>query len=127
MHRDVARSLAVLRRRGDDPRVIAQNLIEFWAVATRPIADNGLGIIAAQAAREVTRLKTLFGILPDTADILPQWEQLVVKHQALGKQVHDTRLIAAMHVHGITHLLTFNTADFKRYDGITVVSPSSVK
>lgn len=127
MHRDVARSLAVLRGRGDDPRVIAQNLIEFWAVATRPIADNGLGITAAQAAREVTRLKTLFGILPDTADILPQWEQLVVKHQVLGKQVHDTRLIAAMHVHRITHLLTFNTADFKRYDGITVVNPSSVE
>ena len=31
-----------------------------------------------------------------------------------------------MKVHGITHLLTFNTADFKRYDGITVVNPSSV-
>ncbi len=127
MHSDVARSLTVLSRRGDDPRVIAQNLIEFWAVATRPIADNGLGITSAQAARELTRLKTLFGILPDTADILPQWEQLVVKHQVLGKQVHDTRLVAAMKVHGITHLLTFNTGDFKRYDGITVVNPSSVE
>jgi len=31
-----------------------------------------------------------------------------------------------MNVHKVTHLLTFNTADFKRYDGISVVSPSSV-
>ena len=31
-----------------------------------------------------------------------------------------------MNTHRITHLLTFNTDDFKRYDGITVVNPSSV-
>ena len=123
---DVARCVAVLATRGDELRVIAQNLIEFWAVATRPIADNGLGITVAQAAQELTKLKTLFGILPDTADILPQWEQLGVKHQVLGKQVHDARLVAAMNVHNITHLLTFNTNDFKRYEGITVVNPSSV-
>ena len=95
MYGDVSRAVSVLLNRGDDLCAIAQNLIEFWAVAT--------------------------------ADILSEWEQLVVKHQVLGKQVHDTRLIAAMHVHGITHLLTFNTADFKRYDGITVVNPSSVE
>jgi predicted nucleic acid-binding protein len=127
MHSDVARSLAVLRRRGDELKVIAQNLIEVWAVATRPIANNGLGITVAQAAQELTKLKTLFGILPDTADILPEWEQLVVKHQVLGKQVYDARLVAAMKVHNVTHLLTFNTDDFKRYDGITVVDPTDVK
>lgn len=127
MYGDVARSLAVLATRGDELRVIAQNLIEFWAVATRSIADNGVGITAAQAVQELTKLKTLFGVLPDTADILPQWERLVVKHQVLGKQVHDTRLVVAMKVHGITHLLTFNIDDFKRYDEITVVNPSSVE
>ena len=32
-----------------------------------------------------------------------------------------------MQAHGITHLLTFNTADFKRYtDIITVIAPSDV-
>jgi predicted nucleic acid-binding protein len=127
MYGDVVRSLAVLATRRDELSVIAQNLIEFWAVATRPIADNGLGITVAQAAKEVKKLKTLFSILPDTADILPQWEQLVVQHQVLGKQVHDTRLVAAMTVHKLTHLLTFNTDDFKRYDGITVVNPSSIE
>jgi len=28
--------------------------------------------------------------------------------------------------HGVTHLLTFNTDDFKRYSGISVISPSQV-
>ena len=127
MHSDVARSLAVLKSGGDELRIIAQNLIEFWAVATRPLVSNGLGITVAEAVQELAELKTLFAILADTSDILPQWEQLVVKHQVLGRQVYDARLVAAMKVHNVTHLLTFNTSDFKRYDGITVVSPSSVK
>lgn len=126
MYDDVTRALAVLATRGDELRVIAQNLIEFWAVATRPITDNGLGITVAEAAQELTKLKTLFVVLPDTADILPQWEQLVAKHQVMGKQAHDARLVAAMLVHKVTHLLTFNIADFKRYSEITVVSPSSL-
>gem|GEM_PF-5272602 len=32
-----------------------------------------------------------------------------------------------MTVYNITHLLTFNTDDFKRYDKITVVDPTDVK
>ena len=30
-----------------------------------------------------------------------------------------------MHVHQVTHLLTFNTRDFVRYTGITPVQPQS--
>ncbi len=29
--------------------------------------------------------------------------------------VHDARLTAAMLVHGLTHILTFNISDFARY------------
>jgi predicted nucleic acid-binding protein len=104
----------------------SQNLIEFWAVATRPIANNGLGLSIAQTEEELTNLKRLFKLLPNTADILPEWEQLVVKRQVLGKQAHDARLVAAMKVHNVTHLLTFNTDDFKRYDEITVVNPQNI-
>jgi len=127
MYGDVARSVSILASRRDELHVVAQNLIEFWAVATRPIMNNGLGLAITQAEQELTKLKALFTILPDTADILPQWEQLVVKHQVLSKQAHDARLVAAMLVHRVTHLLTFNIADFKRYSEITVVSPSAVQ
>lgn len=106
--------------------IFSQNLIEFWAVATRPIANNGLGLSIAQTEEELTNLKRLFKLLPDTADILPEWEQLVVKHQVLGKQAHDARLVAAMNVHSVTHLLTFNTEDFQRYSEITVVNPQNI-
>lgn len=126
MYGDTARAVNILLAREDALFVIAQNLIEFWAVATRPIANNGLGLTIARATQEITKFKALFAILPDTADILPEWEQLVVKYQVLGKQVYDTRLVAAMRVHNLTHLLTFNIADFKRFTAITAVSPQSI-
>lgn len=119
MSGNVNHVVRVLFARGDELFVIAQNLIEFWAVATRPIANNGLGLTVAQAAQELSKLKVLFVILPDTAYILPEWEQLVVNHKVFGKQVYDARLVAAMIVHNVAHLLTFNTADFKRFTTIT--------
>jgi predicted nucleic acid-binding protein len=123
---DVARAVRILLARKEELCVIAQNLIEFWAVATRPIANNGLGLTIAQAARELTTLKQGLLILPDSAAILPQWERLVVKHDVIGRQVYDARLVAAMNVHNITHLLTFNTADFRRFSGITTLSPATI-
>jgi hypothetical protein len=36
------------------------------------------------------------------------------------------RIVAAMLVHGITQLLTFNADDFKRFSDIVVLSPTGV-
>jgi predicted nucleic acid-binding protein len=103
-----------------------QNLIEFWAVATRPASSNGLDLTVDETARQIGKLKALFTLLPDSSDIFGEWEHLVLQHQVSGKQAHDARLVAAMKVHNVTHLLTFNIPDFKRFTGITVVSPTNV-
>jgi predicted nucleic acid-binding protein len=101
-------------------------LYEFWVVATRPVAGNGLGLSAAEASAELARLRALFPLLLDTPAIFAEWERLVNVHQVLGKNAHDARLVAAMVVHGLTHILTFNTADFSRFPGITVIDPATV-
>ena len=48
----------------------------------------------------------------------------------VGKQVHDARLVAVCHVHGVTNLLTFNVAHFAplaRFGaGVMIVDPASV-
>jgi predicted nucleic acid-binding protein len=74
----------------------------------------------------MTGLRTRFRLLDDTPAILPEWERLVVAHSVLGKNAHDARLVAAMRVHGVTHLLTFNDGDFRRFAGITVLTPASI-
>ncbi|MEH2389143.1 MAG: PIN domain-containing protein [Nostoc sp.] len=125
MHFDTQRAILMLKRQGELLYIIPQNLIEFWAVATRPINSNGLGLSTAQAVQETEKLKKIFILHLDTPAIFSEWESLIVKYQVMGKQVHDARLVAAMITHQITHILTFNIDDFKRFSAIVVVDPRS--
>lgn len=118
--------LLALRNQGESLSIFPQNLIEFWAVATRSQASNGLGRSIDGPKIELDSLKHLFVVLPDTDGIFSEWERLVVRYRVAGKQVHDARLVAAMLVHRVTHLLTFNTDDFKRFNEITVVNPQNI-
>ena len=126
MESQAANSIELLLRHREILVITPQNLIEFWCVATRPEVNNGLGISINETVRRLESFKRVLVLLPDTDSIFSEWEQLVVRYQVSGKQVYDARLVASMNTHRITHLLTFNTDDFKRYDGITVVNPSSV-
>ncbi|HAZ45864.1 MAG TPA: PIN domain nuclease [Cyanobacteria bacterium UBA11369] len=126
MHGDAENAYTMLREQNQVLCVVPQNLIEFWAVATRPTSANGLGLTIEEAAHESSLLKSLYTLKSDTPEIYTTWEQLVIKYQVRGKQVHDTRLVAAMVVHQITHLLTFNTDDFKRFTEITTVDPRQI-
>lgn len=122
----VERAVRVLRTRNETLNVTAQNLIEFWAVAIRPISANGLGMTIEMASRELTVLKRLFSLLPETASIFEEWERLVATHRVSGKDAHDARIVAAMNVHGVTRIPTFNVHDFARYPHISTVHPESV-
>lgn len=118
--------LQTLLKRGETVCIFPQIFYELWVVATRPTTQNGLGLDAAQIGKEIAQLKSVLTLLPDIPPIYFAWEMLVTQHAVLGRNAHDTRIVAAMQVHGITHLLTFNTGDFKRYTGITVIAPDQV-
>ena len=121
--RTVRRALVALRREGVQLCVAPQNFVEFWAVATRPVDANGLGMSGAWAAVQLKRMKRLFLVLAENVDVQPEWERLVVQHGVAGKKVHDAKLVATMNVHNVSRILTFNTDDFSRYPGVVAVSP----
>ena len=104
----------------------AQNLIEFWAAATRPAGENGLGMSIEAVIQELTAIKRLFSLLPEIP-VLKEWEQLVATYSILGRGTHDARLAAPMKLQGISHILTFNADDFNRYRDIVVVDPMTVR
>ncbi|MEA5577101.1 type II toxin-antitoxin system VapC family toxin [Anabaena sp. UHCC 0451] len=126
MHLDTQRAILTLKKQGEFLCIIPQNIIEFWAVATRPLDKNGLGLSITQAEEESAKLKKIFILELDIPQIFTEWESLVIQYQVMGKQVHDARLVGAMLAHNITHLLTFNADDFKRFSDIVVVDPRSV-
>lgn len=112
--------------RGDEVFLTPHNLIEFWNVATRPQDVNGLGLSPAETAAKVERLEAIFPLALDTLAVYPVWRSLVTSANIIGVRVHDARLVAVMQVHGLTHLLTFDTGDFQCFNGITVVHPQDV-
>ena len=119
-------AIKLLLSRGETLCVFPQNLYEFWVIATRPALQNGFGLTPADAEIQIEEFETLFSLRRDTPAIYDEWRNLVTQHSVLGKNAHDTRIVAAMKIHSVPHLLTFNTDDFKRYSGISVISPSQV-
>jgi predicted nucleic acid-binding protein len=125
LHPRVRAAVRTLRAEGHSLRATPQNCVEFWNVATRPADKNGLGLVPAEADRLLRLVERLFPVLPDVPAVYRQWRQLVVLFDVSGVQVHDARLVAAMTVHSVTHILTLNGTDFIRYRvlGIVAVDP----
>ncbi len=124
LHREAVDAVRRLTEQGHLLHIVPQNLYEFWVVATRPASVNGLGKTTAEALVDLTNLKGLFLWLDDSPLIYGVWEGVVTGTPIVGKNAHDTRLVAAMTVHGLTHRLTYNTHDFRQYLGITAITPS---
>jgi len=129
-HGVALRAAIELHRRGEILHLTPQVLIEFRSIATRPIAQNGLGLPAVDTEALAAGFEAAFPLVEDTSDIYPAWKGVVAGLGIIGKQVHDARLVAVCHAHAITHLLTFNVADFVRMaqfgPGLVIVDPASV-
>src|SRR5438067_12170775 len=78
--------------------IVPQNLYEFWAVATRPVANQGLGLTVTEAKAEFDQIKKAFMLNVDPPLLLDEWERLVIAHDCKGKVAHDTRIVASMNL-----------------------------
>lgn len=125
-HPLVSGAMAKLAAGGVNFCLVSQTLYELWVVMTRPVAVNGLGKSVADASTVLNGLAATYTVSDDNSVVRVVWQQLVTTHAVLGKNAHDARLVAAMTVHNLTHLLTFNAADFQRFPTITVLTPSAV-
>jgi predicted nucleic acid-binding protein len=111
---------------GHDLCVAAQNLTEFWSVATRSSSRGGLALTPEQAHRHILRLRSVFHFLPDTADVFDEWQSLALESRSIDVHAFDTRLVAVMRVYQITRIVTFNVGDFSRFEGVEVIDPRVV-
>ena len=111
-HDLAVRALSRLRSEGARLIVVPQTLAEFWVVATRPAAVNGLGASASQAEREMNRLLDFFELIPEPTEAFTVWRTLVTTVPVVGRRAHDARLAAACAAAGCARLLTLDPHDF---------------
>lgn len=125
-HPDAVDAIEWLEDQGHVCCIVPQVIYEFWVVATRPPDRNGLGVTAAEAASALGGWPTMFRLLLDERGIYARWRRLVITHAVQGKCAHDARLVAAMQRHRLVHLMTFNKADFTRFPGINIYTPTEI-
>ena len=76
-HRQYPMALAAvadLRNRHAELCTAPQNLVEFWVVATRPAANNVLGMSPLAVSGEMRALNGMFRLLEGKAGVTGAWE-----------------------------------------------------
>lgn len=121
-HAVVLSAIGKIKGRGDKIFILPQTCVEFWNVCTRPTSRNGFGLSVQQANHSLRLVEKIFPLLPDDENVYKEWRKLVIRFSVSGVQVHDARIVAAMMIHQVTHILTFNTSDFTRYSSIGIVA-----
>jgi predicted nucleic acid-binding protein len=123
----IVAAFRILRARNDDLFVATQNLREFWNVSTRPTsARGGYGRSTERTSRWLDILRRMFNLAWELTPTHEIWQTLVQQHRVIGTQVHDAHLVAIMITYGITHLVTLNSTDFRRYTEISAVTPAEI-
>jgi predicted nucleic acid-binding protein len=125
-YQNIRQCTDILWARGADLLYTSQNLAEFWNVCTRPADRNGFGFSVSEADDRAGLIESKLTFAADSEATHREWRRIVVTKRVSGVQVHDARLVAAMHIYRISNLLTLNADDFRRYDNIVVVSPLEV-
>ena len=103
-------------------RISRQILREYLAVVTRPQAWP-VAISRDEALDDLNRFAAAFEVLEDRPVVTDRLIALCRQTPVGGKQIHDANIVATMLAYGERRLLTFNTADFRRYaDRIELVA-----
>ena len=125
-HKMAIEALSSLRIAGAEFFLVPQLFYEYWVVSTRPVINDGRGITPLAVIDEFVYFQPpRYTILYDSEEVFHEWKSLVLNYEVRGKPAHDARLVAAMNVHKLSHLLTFNGNDFRRYMGITIIDPAN--
>jgi predicted nucleic acid-binding protein len=125
-HAQATESVAQLLARDARIYLVPQNLIEFWAVATRSRAANGLEWTIERTILRISEMRSKFDLLSENEGIFEKWSETVKSERISGKRVHDARLAVQLWVHSVSHLLTFNEQDFVKFCWITILRPQDL-
>jgi len=77
----------------------------------------------AELRQQIDSLLTQTVLLSENEASIRKLVELGASYKVIGKQIHDTNIVATMLTNGITRLVTFNPDDFKRFAEIELIVP----
>lgn len=104
-----------------------QVIREYLVVATRPLAENGLGLSSADAIGNIVKMTRRLQFYDERESVSVRLRRLVGAGGIRGKAVHDANIVATLIEHGIEWLVTENPEDFAGYPGVGTVKLSEVE
>lgn len=101
--------------------VSRQVLRELLAVLSRPQAfANPLQLADVLAVAQ--EYEDQFVVAEDQSLVTQQLYLLLDKVACGGKQIHDANIVATMLAYGVPQLVTYNLADFRRFEGLVSIT-----
>ncbi|MEW6238620.1 MAG: type II toxin-antitoxin system VapC family toxin [Candidatus Omnitrophota bacterium] len=117
-----ANALMELRRKGIELIVSPQIIREYLCVVTRS-ASCSKNILFSQILENLNRIQKEFVLVEENRHVVDCLVDIVRNVSVAGKQIHDANIVATMITHGVSHLLTRNTADFIRFSQYIHIAP----
>lgn len=116
LHEQTLTTINNARQAGRTMWISRQVIREYLSTLTRTQSFGQLPKTTVLA--QVEQFISQFDVADDTAAVTRQLLALMENHQVGGKQVHDANIVATMLAYGIPCLLTHNTRDFERFNGV---------
>ena len=113
-HASAIARLNQARDTGQTLSVSRQILREYLATLTRPQTWS-VTISREEALDDVLRMAQAFRVLESGPAVTEALIRLCREVPVGGRQIHDANIVATMLAYGERSLLTFNTADFRRF------------
>lgn len=121
-HERAVAALSRLAEREETLCISAQVVREFISVCT--LGRNLSRPLAWEEVREIVQAMLAEALVLIESEISARrLIDLGSHYQVIGKQIHDTNIVATMLAHNTTHLVTLNPDDFKRFTEIEVIVP----
>jgi predicted nucleic acid-binding protein len=118
-HKESRQWLAMLQSRRCSLCITTQILREYLVVLTRgTVFEKSFSV--DQVLAQIQALLPSFIILDEPLVASELLRTLVQRHQVRGKNIHDANIVAVMLAHGVHRLVTYNLADFQRFDEIAL-------
>ena len=121
-HSAALSKLQELISKNDDLWLNRQSFREYWVGKSKAM-HAAMAFNPTEIRNDIYQFQQIFQIADETDTITQKLLELAFKYHVVGKQIHDTNIVATMFVNNIPNILTHNISDFNRFSSEINIIP----